>query len=610
MIFGAFSHSLPGSVSYLHYANNNEEIPGASVVPVRAAGFNGGYCLHSRLPYRSDDVFYSSNYHIIVLLSGCIYNWHELNGKKAGSKKVPDAQKIAELFIEEGPDFVARLNGDFGICILLPDSKQIYLFRDHVGVRPLAWSLSRDMLFFSSDINMLSTQLCSGEPFNQNLLMGHFKYVDLRNTPCSKVKKLLPGHWLRFDEQGIEIREYWNPAMFLPDRTMTYDKMISDLGKLLEDAVKIRHDGRFIAGAHVSGGLDSGVVAALARKACTSQPQFCGFSLSPISFEADKVRYDERELVRKLCRMAGIRPVFSDMTLSDFKGYIASYASNQGYFVEDKVLDQARGLGVNLLFSGWGGDEFISTGSRSIEADLFWGMQLGTFFRRNPVRRHHRLLNVIIKAVLLPSLGIIDRDLSRTMKMEARYLLKEFKRSNTEALKNFFMHSSRRSHHIGMLRHYHLQERCEIWSVNGWKRGIEYRYPLLDRRIIEYMLTIPSILLCGKPEPRPLLRTLGKGLIPEEILHNKSKVDPVYREFIGYMFAEAGREMAGETILWRSNPDLAFVDFDTLERDLSRHNDNPAGIDVRKLFRTVVIIKALHEYTLWYHQQQLYRDKL
>lgn len=610
MIFGAFSHSLPGSVSYLQYANLNEVTPDTSIVQVRAAGFHGGYYLHNRLPHKSDDVCYSSNGHPIVLLAGCIYNWHELSGKKAAFNLASEPQKIAELFIKEGPGFVARLNGDFAICIMLPESRQIYLFRDHMGIRPLAWSISQDTLYFSSDINMLCSQLAAGESINQELLMGHFKYVDLRNTPCSKVKRLLPGHWLRFDEQGIEIREYWNPAVFLPDRTMTYDKMISDMGKLLEDAVKIRCDSRFINGAHVSGGLDSGVVAALARKACSSQPQFYGFSLSPVSFEADKVRYDERELVRKLCRMAGISPVFSDMTISDFNRYIGSYSSNQGYFVEDKVLEQAGELGVNLLFSGWGGDEFISTGSRSIEADLFWGMRFGTFFRRNPVRRPRRLLSVLINAVLLPFLGIIDRDLARSLREESRYLRGKFKRSNKAALRNFFMHSSRRSHYLGMLRHYHLQERCEAWSINGWKRGIEYRYPLLDRRIIEYMLTIPSVLLCRNPEPRPLLRTLGEGLIPEEILINRSKVDPVYREFIGYIFAEAGRELAGETVLWRSNPDMAFVDFDMLERDLSRHNDNAAGVDVRKLFRTVVIIKALHEYTLWYHQQLLYRDKL
>ena len=48
-------------------------------------------------------------------------------------------------------------------------------------------------------------------------------------------------------------------------------------------------------------------------------------------------------------------------------------------------MDRAVALDTNLIFSGWGGDEFISTGHLGIDLDLLLDLKLGAFFRRNPV---------------------------------------------------------------------------------------------------------------------------------------------------------------------------------------------------------------------------------
>lgn len=604
MIFGVYCSSPKGSISFLPFTPDdagNEEI---NLFPIEAAGFSGGYGLNSRLPYSSSDSCYDSENGMIVLLAGCIYNRKEIEDTFIDAVGVPDPELIARLFAAKGPGFVSGLNGDFVICIVLQQKKQLWLFRDHVGIRPLAWSVINGTLFFSSDLNGLCSCLAPDEVVNSEYLSGHFKYPGLSSTPCSSVSRLMPGHWLRFDDQGVEIKKYWDPEKIKPDRRLTYEAMITGLGELLEDSVRIRCNSRFNAGAHVSGGLDSGVVASLARKGHARQKEFFGFSLSPSSYEADTVEYDERMLVRKLSDMADMTPVFSDMSQGEFRCYVGNYFANLGFFADDAILARAGDLNVNLIFSGWGGDEFISTGSRSIEADLFWGLHFKIFFRRHPVRRPQRLLRVLLQAVLLPALGIPDRDLARSLKQDARYLKGKHKISNREALRNFYMHSSRQSHHLGMLRHYHLQERCEAWSINGWRKGVEYRYPLLDKRIIEYMLRVPSELLCRDSVPRPLLRELAKGLIPEEIRLNRSKVDPVYSEFIGRMFTATGKELAGEKKEWRSNSDLAFIDFDTLEKDISLYQNGTEGVDEKRLFRAVVYIKAFHDFSVRYHRKK------
>ena len=225
---------------------------------------------------------------------------------------------------------------------------------------------------------------------------------------------------------------------------MAYGEMLSDLKSLLTDAVSIRCDRRFNAGAHVSSGLDSGTVAALARREYASQAQFNGYSWSPAAFSPPEMKYDERDLVRSLCNKADIDPVFSDITSREFLARISRFYINKGYFIEESILDQAAAAGTNLMFSGWGGDEFISTGDRGIETDLLRGLHLKTYFRRNPVRPFRRFAKYFLQYSLLPALGIMERNVARSFADDARYLKRPLKKSDRRALGNFYFHTSRR----------------------------------------------------------------------------------------------------------------------------------------------------------------------
>lgn len=154
-----------------------------------------------------------------------------------------------------------------------------------------------------------------------------------------------------------------------------------------------------------------------------------------------------------------------------------------------------------------------------------------------------------------------------------------------------------------MLRHYHLQQRCEVWSIMGFLGGVEYRYPLLDRRLIEYVIKIPSEILAQATTPRPLIREVAKGLIPEEIRLSRSKADPVFSRFLKKIFAETGSNLSGEMNEWRKNPDLSFADFDNLEREMKYSSEEGGSVDTWQLYRTIVYLKAIHEFSERYHRR-------
>lgn len=603
MISGSFFYNLKSySLSDISRpVNAGEELV---FHPVATENFTGGYYLHDRLPLRTVDFLWTDEASgVKVLLSGHVYNRIELNAIIKSDDPVPDPELIGRLFQREGPGFVAKLNGDFAIAIINPNEREVWLFRDHVGIRPLAYSIRHDTLFFSTDIVSLCSSLCGGKEIDTVYLTGHFRYIDFRTTPCREVKKLLPGHYLHFKGGRMYVRKYWEPEKIRHDRSLTYELMFSELETLLGDAVRIRCDSRFTTAAHVSSGLDSGVVAALARMEYAGQDKFCGFSWSPGKHTAKGVNYDERELVRTLCSQHNILPLFSELDPEGFTEAISRIWLNHGFFWEEAVLGQSTEAGVNLLFSGWGGDEFISTAAPSIESDLLLGLRLRLFFRRNELRKPLKFLNNVIRYIVMPALCIHERGTAQAFRDKARYLRPQWQRSDRRAIRQFYFHSSRRGHHLGMLRFYHLQDRCEKWFGMGYRQGVEYRYPLLDRRIIEFMLRVPSELLCATDYSRPLLRELGVGLLPEEVRINTSKRDPVFREHMAVLYRDAAMAFIGETDRWSENPDLGFIDFERLSADIATYQSGDAPADDERLFRGLVWIKAMDIFTRVYRSE-------
>ena len=579
---------------------------GITFYPVKHDYFNGGFFLHSGLPYLPEEVYFvDRSRDIMVLLSGVLYNRQTIIQSEKIDREIPDPELIADLFLKYGTEFVADLNGDFAFFILRAARKEAFLFRDHIGARPLAWAGNGKTIHFSTDINSLCKTYKPGTVPDREFLLSYFKYIDFRRTPNKNVSRLAPGHFLNLSEAGIEIIKYWEPELIRTDRNLTYDKMICDLSGIVRDAVKIRCDQRFIAGAHVSGGIDSGLISALARQEYTGQKDFFGFSWSPSLAKAAAAERDERDLVLKMCQHVVILPSFSDMDESDFLRFISGYYSNKGYFSEEDVTERALRLKINLIFSGFGGDEFISTGHSGIDLDLLLRLKFRIFFRRFPISKPKRLIKYFLFYVINPAFGLLDKKTRKGFRDDARYLRKQYKKSDKQALSSFYFHRSRHQMHLKMLDFYYIPERCESWHSMGFRKGIEYRYPLLDKRIIEYMLKVPSELLCMTNHFRPILRVIGKGILSDSVRLNESKNDPVYWAWIDEHFKKAAVNFMEELDSWRRNPDLFMFDFDLLSEDVAGYKTQFNHENHRVLFRTLVYIKAIQEFTLSYRRMEL-----
>ncbi len=567
--------------------------------------FSGGLLIDSHLSYRIKDLYFlDEEKGTLVLMSGVIYNRKEIIDQYAFNPQINDPELVLMSFYKSGHEFVNKLNGDFSIFIYQKKANQSFLYRDHLGVRPLATSMTNELLYFSSDVMGLSKALYSNEEINRQFKFRVVSASDLNSysaTPNKKVSKLLPAHFLSFSNKGYTIKKYWHPEEITTDKKMSFLTLKMELKGIVEDAVKIRSDSRFIASSHLSGGLDSGIIAALVKKEFAHQENFYGFSWSPDGHAPDNLEFDERDYAINICNYCGIKPVFNSIKLADFEDCVYENRTPSLYMDECNIIKMARQKKVNLIFSGWGGDEFISINSRGIDSDLFLKMQWLSFLKKYPIKNPKRLLRALIYNVIYPAFGKIHNSGIKSTDDYSIYL----KMLPTDKIKggvNLYSWKSRQEVHLDLLYNYHITERLEEWAINGCRNGIEYRYPLLDKRIIEYMLKVPSRLLFKDNYVRIVLREISEGLLPNEIRWLLQKKEPfiIYnRKKLVDRFCKTQLNQLNNL---KANIELDFINFDLLEKDLDEYLREPIDKDVHESAWTFLFIIKLHEFIKEYHK--------
>jgi asparagine synthase (glutamine-hydrolysing) len=125
-----------------------------------------------------------------------------------------------------------------------------------------------------------------------------------------------------------------------------------------------------------------------------------------------------------------------------------------------------------------------------------------------------------------------------------------------------------------LLNNGHVTVRAEAWAASGARHGIEYRYPLLDRRLLEFGLGIPPDQLVGKGWNRYLFRRAVEGMLPDDIRWRRSKVDPAARsaaqqlalQVPAAMYARLGNRLD-------QHPASAYVDITRLATVVSTLDD-------------------------------------
>ena len=329
-----------------------------------------------------------------VTYNGEIYNHLELrrelevSGERFSSHS--DTEVLLAAYTVWGASCVDRFVGQFAFVIWDNQKKQAFLARDRCGEKPLFYHFDNTVLTFASELKGLIPLLAARPTLNPAAvdMYLHYQYVPEPLTLLNGVHKLAAGHTLTLsvNQWAATPVKYWSvenagEQVAQPLESISRPLILSAIKESLEDAVKLTLRADVPVGVALSGGIDSGAIAALAQK---NYPEpmhaFCvGYP--------DRPAYDERQQARSLGESLGMIVHEIELPVDSFVDFfptlvhimdepIADPAAFGHYSVPRAAADQ----GIKVLLSGIGGDE------------VFWGypyvtqaVQLNQFALKHPV---------------------------------------------------------------------------------------------------------------------------------------------------------------------------------------------------------------------------------
>jgi asparagine synthase (glutamine-hydrolysing) len=471
-------------------------------------------------------------YHITY--NGEVYNYRELRAtlrsKGFTFKSNTDTEVLLNLYVDQGADMLSQLNGMFAFAIWDSREATLFMARDRLGIKPLYYAEHAGHFYFASEEKAL---LAAGVPgyfdhgtWSELLL---FRYVAGENTPYNGISRLLPGHYMTWQDGKFQTKRWWNLADRV--RCLREEPLREPLKwfrETFDDSIRLRRISDVPVGVLLSGGLDSGsVAAALALQAGSQVSSFTvrfdvpGYDEGPIAkqvAERWKLDYHELtvpgdELMGRLLRAAW----FNDEPLA------------HGHDLHLLAISEYAKPLVTVLLSGEGSDETLGGYVRYRPLLYPRGLRLA----RNLLPRFAVALHVnsrVNKLARFLELGSLDRfvlfnacnvlpaDLIHLgVDLEIRF---PFRETVLEDAKVVYPHEPARQ---AMYSDAHtflcsLLDRNDRMSMGA---SIECRVPFLDYRLVERLGALPTSLLFKDRRGKHVLRASVGDRLPASVLRHQ-----------------------------------------------------------------------------------------
>lgn len=226
-----------------------------------------------RQPMASDD----GNVHIVY--NGEVYNFREIRKTLEGYghkfRSNTDTEVIQKAYLKWGIDCLDRFVGMFAFALWDSEKQSLIIARDRLGIKPLYYYYNHDVLLFASELKAFMAFRSFERDIDPNAipLFLHYQYIPAPRTIFKNTYKLLPGHYLVYNDKGLKSHTYWK----LPERPggsehayLAENEILEGLDGLLTKAVSDRLISDVPLGALLSGGIDSSMVVALMQKVSTA----------------------------------------------------------------------------------------------------------------------------------------------------------------------------------------------------------------------------------------------------------------------------------------------------------------------------------------------------
>lgn len=486
-----------------------------------------------------------------IVFNGEIYNYQELRAdlEKQGDEFYThsDTETILHLYERYGVDCVKHLRGMFALAIWDETEKTLFVARDRIGKKPVLYSHRKNGdLIFGSEFTALLAHPDIGKAIDYQAINHYLSYqcVPAPLTAYEEIRKLEPGHWLKWKNGEVKIERYWQPD-FHRKIKITDREAEDETLRLLREATEMRMISEVPLGAFLSGGVDSStVVALMAEKSSAPVKTFS------IGFEEQD--YSELKYARQVAAHVGaehhefiVKPDAVEILPTLVEHYGEPYADSSAiaaYYVSKETSKY-----VTVALNGDGGDESFAGYERyfamrwaekynkipkllrrALIETLVNALPASEMKRRSPAQD----LKKFVKAASLPKVeryfewsSAFDRaakenfytaDFNRKIDGgadSADFLARAFAQSNGGGIIDATMFADQMTYLPN-----DLLVKVDIASMAN---SLEARSPFLDHKVIEFAASLPERVKIRGAETKYLLKKVASKVVPREVLYRK-----------------------------------------------------------------------------------------
>jgi asparagine synthase (glutamine-hydrolysing) len=483
-----------------------------------------------------------------IVFNGEIYNFVELRKEleDAGHrfKTRSDTEVIVHAYEQWGKDCVKRFNGMFAFALWDSKRRELFLARDHLGIKPLYYTELGSRMLFGSEIKALLQDPACPRAVDVEALaeLFTFRYVPSPKTLFKGIRKLPPGHRMTLSARGIEIDRFWN---WIPRLRQNCDEaaLIEEYQSLLEDAVRLQLRSDVPLGLFLSSGIDSGVLLAIMSRYSSGPVQ--AFT---IGFEGGE-KTNEVEDAATMARMFGADHHFMMVAPEDYLKYYENYlwdleepVGNEtaaAFYFVSKITSEK----VKVALTGQGADEPWAG------YDRYLGVKLSSWYSRMPATITGPLAALITR---MPGrferlkrgvLSLSEQDMLTRFTKVYSFFSEEMKQKLFQGpLKDQIAGDGYRSKRAlarlqGDVNHLdpitqmlYIDTRANlpddllmVGDKTSMANSLEARVPFLDYRLIEFIESLPPRLKLNGFTGKYLHKRALEKWLPKDVVYRKKK---------------------------------------------------------------------------------------
>jgi|CXWL01.1.fsa_nt_gi asparagine synthase (glutamine-hydrolysing) len=505
---------------------------------------------------RGHQPIFSDDLSVIIVQNGEIYNYIELRqeliNRGVSFRTDCDTEVILKLYEVYGKEFVTQLNGMFSIAIWDKNTKEMHLYRDRLGIKPLFIADTEAGICFASEIKAL---LALGIPVTPRVEAIHhylsFNFVPPSTTMFEGIENVPAGGAVTIAGGKIHSWRWWNPSFVTIQKSDA--QWIEEFRDTLADAVRIHLRSDVEVGAFLSGGIDSSSIVALA--APHIKPPMHSFSIG-----FNEARFDESayaiSVAKKYNTLHHNEMLGSEMmALWPKVIHHCEQPHGDASFIPTYALSQLAAKKVKVVVTGDGSDE------------LFAGYERYVPF----IEKHSKDKNDDFERAYFANQGLLSQD--EKLELYAPHWQKYFTPLDSfELMQNDFaeVRSLYPVNRISWMDMRWLLPANNLIKPDrmGMAFGLEARVPFLDSRVIDLALSMPSSLKLRGNVGKYILKEAMKDLLPTDVINRPKQMFTVP---IGEWFKGHLAPLLKQVLLSERAIDRGLFNRESLQRLIAEH---------------------------------------